>query len=226
MRMARNGPWNGFGMCLCVGTVIERALVRSMGSSASSLLLHVALVSSSRSLVSSASRPRLLSRSGCRSSVLGWRLRAKLLRLGRCRFSAGRRAQRSRRGLGSARWSSQGCIGDRRVHVGPGDRSGWDGLLSCGGQSCACAEDQRWQGGRRERSRWMELVTNFFPQESDWRTATFPPPARVGDAAPPYAVGCRISGANSSRLHQCPFSQTPSTVVCVQLATSIRRGPR
>ena len=36
MRMARNGPWIDFGMCLCVGTVIERALVRSMGSSASS----------------------------------------------------------------------------------------------------------------------------------------------------------------------------------------------
>ena len=61
----------------------------------------------------------------------------------------------------------------------------------------------------------MELESNFFPQESDWRTATFTPPARVGDVVPPYAVGCRISGVSSSRLHQCPYSQTPVTVVCV-----------
>ena len=46
MRMARNGAWNDFGVCLCVGTVIVRALIRSMGSS---LVLHVALVSSSPS---------------------------------------------------------------------------------------------------------------------------------------------------------------------------------
>ena len=70
-RSMRMVPGTDFGMCLCVGTVIERVLVKSMGSSASSLLLHVALVSSSPSLISSASMPRLFSRSGCRSSILG-----------------------------------------------------------------------------------------------------------------------------------------------------------
>ena len=80
MRMARNGPWNDFGICLSVTTVIVRVV-----SSSPSVVGLDAVAAFPFQLSLFSNRPFRL------RSV--WCLRAYVLRLGRCQLSAGRCSQ-------------------------------------------------------------------------------------------------------------------------------------
>ena len=239
MRMARNGPWNDFGMCLCVGTVIVGVLIRSMGSSSSSRLLHVALVSSSPSLMSSASTPWLLSRSSCRSSKTsrsacevaaesqssaggGVRsgvggvheahggVRSGVSVVPACTFVLVVAATRSLQSRLTQSARCWFCVG---VTVSAASGGGVNGGSSRGGAGAQTVRRNRW------------AVRSCPVCVAGFQLFSFPPLSRGDDAIPLFEVDSRISEASLSGQPRRPPSRSPSSEVCVPPATSNRPEP-